>query len=667
MHARAQATDGRPVLVYGAGASFAEPAGRPLFRTIRDALVAPLRLEPAEIAWDHLAPEALLSRFGAAGIDVDGELRRMLRGGAPNALHAMAAELLRRGGSVWTTNFDELIEEAASAAGVGLHRVLPDDEPRCDCGRGHLLKVHGTLSGERVIARSEDVLVPLRSAWLERLEADLDAADVALVGYAGADVDLRSGLRLALGRCDAAAWFSRADVEQDLVRRFDAPLGAGRLELRLSDRPDLAALAWGRERGLTSAVTDEQWTQAQAATGRRPVSAGYRPNDLLRARVLDDFGHALEARRLYGSALRRGPRRRRAARALYSSGMIHGAPWRRPVVTALDAACALPLDWRWPHRQRLPYLTWNVPPAERLRLLERSLEVAGDDPEILRGAANAAKEVDPLRAVDLGREAQRSEIARLNPAGAAWATFTLSLALRWLGDVEAAAEQAAQLADGYDALAGPVWIAWGAFELAAIAALRGELDEACARAQLALEVFRAAGSMFAFDACCAAIAVNRAAGMPDAERAAYDEACALLDRDDLRRRFKREVLMVEDGEVARREGRLEDAAASYEQLARSPTLAQELLGLLGLGEVQRLRGERPHAAWQALRRSDESGFGYGQVHAAVTLGLAGAIDVAEAERRIAASVFAPPERDDASGLLRFCQGPDPEAHLLCFP
>jgi hypothetical protein len=51
----------------------------------------------------------------------------------------------------------------------------------------------------------------------------------------------------------------------------------------------------------------------------------------------------------------------------------------------------------------------------------------------------------------------------------------------------------------------------------------------------------------------------------------------------------------------------------------------------------------------------------------VTLGLAGAMDVDEAEQRIAASVFSPPMRDDATGLLRYCQGPDPEAHLICFP
>lgn len=54
-------------------------------------------------------------------------------------------------------------------------------------------------------------------------------------------------------------------------------------------------------------------------------------------------------------------------------------------------------------------------------------------------------------------------------------------------------------------------------------------------------------------------------------------------------------------------------------------------------------------------------------HAAVTLGLAGEMKDGEAESRIAASIYEPPQRDDVTGLLRFCQGPDPEDHLLCFP
>jgi hypothetical protein len=157
---------------------------------------------------------------------------------------------------------------------------------------------------------------------------------------------------------------------------------------------------------------------------------------------------------------------------------------------------------------------------------------------------------------------------------------------------------------------------------------------------LAIEVFGAAGSMFSFDAWCGAIAVHRAAGDLHNQRIVYEQARRLLDRDNLRKRFKREVLMVEEGEYARQQGRLDEAAAIYAELALSPSVAQELLGLLGLGEVQRRHGVKPETAWRALRRSDELGFGYGQVHAAVTLGLAGELEVEEAERSIAAKQVA---------------------------
>jgi hypothetical protein len=337
------------------------------------------------------------------------------------------------------------------------------------------------------------------------------------------------------------------------------------------------------------------------------------------------------------------------------------------VVASLNALCALPVHWRWAHRQRLPYLTWNVPPDRRLRTLERSLLRLGPEPSIVIAAANAAKEVDPHRAIELGLEAQQEAMLRQDPADTAWATFTLSLALRWTGDVTAAAEQAARLADGYDALAGPSWVAWGHFESGATKALKGELTDAHEQMQLAIEVFTAAGSIFAFDAWCAMIAIRRAIGDLQGQRDAYNEARQLLDGDPLRRRFKREVLMVEDAEYARQQGNVDEAHALYTELSDSPTLAQELLGRLGLGELQRRRGEQPRDAWRALARSDELGFGYGQVHAAITLELAGEITPAEAEQRISDSVYDPPVRLGETGLTRFCQGTDPSAHVLCFP
>lgn len=651
----------------GAGASLAAPASRPLFAWVRDTLMATLELELDPRAVNRLAPEALLSRLAAAGVDIDGELRRILGGGRPNALHAMAAELLARGGAVWTTNFDELVEAAASDAGISYHRLLPDADPSCACQKGHLVKPHGTLSAERVLARSEQVMAPLQPAWAHRLVTDLRDTDLALVGYRGADLDLRPALRTALHEASRAVWFVCEDDEPDLTRRFADPLAAGDLALAISERPDLAALEWGRDRGLTAEISDELLADAREEPQPEKARAAYRPSDLSRARVLDDFGRPLEARRLYAWALRRGPRRRGAAGALYSSGLIHGAPWRGVALAALNLACALPLRWGWPHRQRLPYLTWNVPPHERLPKLERSLASAGDRPALLLSAANAAKEVAPRRAIELGERALSNALEAEDPADAAWAAFILSFAYRWLGDLAKASEYARQLADGYDALAGPVWIAWGYFELAANAALSAEIERAQQAVAVAVEVFSGAGSIFEFDGWCAALTIARLAGDSDGQERALSRARELRGRGPLRKRFTNEVLLAEEAELARADERLDDAERMYAELAQSGTVAQEMLGLLGLGEVERQRSQAPEIARKALRRSVALDFGYGQVHAAITLGLSGETSPEEAERQIDASRFRPPTREDEQGLLRYCQGPDPEKHLLYFP
>lgn len=117
----------RVALVLGARASWAAPAGRPLFGTIAEAL-----FDGVGVAVDRdrrwlMAPEALLSRLSDRGVDVDAELHGAL-GGQPNAAHYAAATVLAGRGAVWTTNFDELVE-AAAAMSVPFHRVVPGDDP----------------------------------------------------------------------------------------------------------------------------------------------------------------------------------------------------------------------------------------------------------------------------------------------------------------------------------------------------------------------------------------------------------------------------------------------------------------------------------------------------------------------------------------------------------
>ena len=658
----------RHVLVLGAGASRAHPAGLPDFSSLREAMLKPFQIENSKKALQSLAPEVLLSRLDRSGIDVETELRQMLGGGRPNALHHLAVANLARSGVVWTTNFDELIESAATASQVGFHQILPGGEIDCGCRRGHLIKVHGTLSQRPLLARAEDVLLPLDGAWLRRLESDCAGATVTVVGYAGADVDLRTGLRIALEGAASARWFALSTGEEDLRRRFEAPLASGILELRTNEHPDVEALERPELAELVADIDPSLLDQVREQTGRVSPKAAFRAGALPRATMLDAAGQVEEARKLFAEAARRGPHRLRAAHSLYSTGLIHGARWRPALVAALELATRLPIDWRRPHLDRLPYLTWNLTPAERLPKLERSLERFGEDPRLLMATANAAKEVDPHRAVELGHRARAAAFALEKPAAVAWATFVISLALRSIGDLVEASEMASTLNDGYGALGGPNWVAWGAYESAAIAGLRSELPAAQAQIQIAREIFVASGSTFAVDAACAEAAIKRASGERQGAEAALKMARKGQDKEgSLRAAFKQELLDFEQAELFREDGRLDDAGDLYFDLGHSPNLAQEILGLLGLGEIQLRQGTEPEAAWRALRRSEKTDFGYGRVHAAVTLGLAGQLEETRAEELIARSSLRAPEREDVAGLRRFCQGPDPDLHLLCFP
>ncbi len=592
----------------------------------------------------------------------------MLAGGQPNALHFAAAEALRSGNSVWTPNFDELIEDAARRRGIEIHRLLPRDQPDCGCPHGHLIKVHGTLGGDTVLARSEDVLDRLSEPWAQRLHADFVDAEVALVGYAGADLDLRLALRDALRATRRARWFDVPERMSELSDRFSAVIESGQLQLEAGQRPDVAFLDWARGHGLT----DQTPSQIDAlARGELPEvadpSVEIGADDLLRGLIADDFGDVSEARRRYRRAVVRGPVRRRGARSLFSTGMIHGAIWRPPVTALLGAVCASPAPWTWPHQQRVLYLTWNGHTARAWSAAQRAAERFPEDRGSRIQAANLAKECDPAQGEGLARLAQADALSRRDARSAAWATLCLSLSLRWLGAIAEAETEARRLAGGLDALAGPVWRAWGQFELGAVATLRDNATAGISHLRHAREVFAAAGAAnFVFDALCAELAATRQTSQGDAETVCR-QARAMIDQGLRTSRFAREVLLVEEAEIARAVGRLQDATAAYERLADSPTVAQAMLGLLGLGEVQRARGARSEASREALRRSRELKFGYGEVHAAVTLGMTGEMDEHDVEATIARSRFDPPVRANASGLQRYCLGPDPSTHALSFP
>jgi hypothetical protein len=116
-----------------------------------------------------------------------------LSGGAPNALHRSIAAL--RPHSIFTTNFDELLEAALRDERVEFTTVTSDEEaPYLSSQRCDLVKIHGTISrpGSIVLtSRDYETFDRSRPAIARLLATTLQTRTVLFVGYSVTDINLR--------------------------------------------------------------------------------------------------------------------------------------------------------------------------------------------------------------------------------------------------------------------------------------------------------------------------------------------------------------------------------------------------------------------------------------------------------------------------------------------
>lgn len=225
LHLGAAATE-RPkvVLFIGAGRSLAPPACCPLWGTLmhelllagscaHDALkpLAESALNAAEDGREPLKPETtcqiLHSNLGVGALG----FLDLLAVGSPNADHDHIAGLAELGAVplIITTNFDTLIEDALSAAGVSLQiRVGGLDRWPAKKNLVTVFKPHGCLTDPAAIimtARHAGRALPTRTA--ESLRAALDDSVLLIDGYSGNDDDLFPELMRGARHVRAAYWF----------------------------------------------------------------------------------------------------------------------------------------------------------------------------------------------------------------------------------------------------------------------------------------------------------------------------------------------------------------------------------------------------------------------------------------------------------------------------
>lgn len=226
------------ILFTGAGISMLPPAGLPSGPALRNMAVAGICSPPKLRRWKRrlyqnprfqaLVPEVLFQAL----YDCIGERLHpffdVLRVARPNVIHELLAEFsTRAGASLVTTNFDLLLESAAS-------QDLP------------VLHLHGELSQPtQMVVRINQVgrgLSPTTEHELRRLSR---GRTICMLGYSGNDTDIFLSLRSAQPR--ALLWLVRSEEDWAWtnIPRFDsavAPVSAAcgdLLELvhRIAGRP----------------------------------------------------------------------------------------------------------------------------------------------------------------------------------------------------------------------------------------------------------------------------------------------------------------------------------------------------------------------------------------------------------------------------------------------
>lgn len=244
------------VLFLGAGASLAAPANLPLFAQIRHFLFKGLEIDEDKFL-EFVAPESLLFYMNISGVPVVRILQDILGVGKPNAIHKAVANALTTGASVWTTNVDELIEEALGWSynnpSIAIGKTLASN-----LKTAKYFKLHGTLSSPTTLAfKAPQVLRPLAKEWVDQLLSDLKDSQVIIVGYSGVDPDIQPILKRGLMNVSKAVWYELPNKCKLIESRFKEPIQKNKLKVLPTKNPSVSFFEEMERRGLTSNISIE--------------------------------------------------------------------------------------------------------------------------------------------------------------------------------------------------------------------------------------------------------------------------------------------------------------------------------------------------------------------------------------------------------------------------
>lgn len=315
------------LLFLGAGASVAAPASLPDFARLSEGVLGglgwtwhpspdPARPEMGE--WQqapyppfppaNLAAEVLFGTLHSFGAPFAGEVARVLgdAGHRPNAAHHVAAEVLARGGLVWTPNVDLCIERAfAGRMGTGPRRAGRAGGregvplvPLTKAGPGTLVKFHGTAEAPQTLAFTDrELLTPLPAGDVEHLAGLASGRRVVLYGYAGADADLAGLLDAVFAAASSVIWYEPDTRRRDYIRQAFpsgniafAPLPAPQGDLQQTVPPTASAFLTDVADHGYRAPGPLAASFAEVLAGTAPKIHLPKPTGITQARLVMRFG-----------------------------------------------------------------------------------------------------------------------------------------------------------------------------------------------------------------------------------------------------------------------------------------------------------------------------------------------------------------------------------------
>jgi len=684
-------------LFLGAGASLAPPTNLPLFAHIRRAIAAALGIEPdqpltrreqyggspapggpartVDGRLQRLAPEALFHSLQIPGVTrLEQELSDALMRATPNGIHSIAAELARMGGLIWTTNVDDCVERAANWSVADRARFVatwPEGtEPGGESISGRrMYKVHGSVGG-RLALSSELVLRPLRGPWLDQLDAAIRNRHVVLYGYAGNDVDLRSALDDLLPDAQSVTWFEVPQGPLDefgrtrqelLTMRYPQATSAGMRVLPSDPSTSIADafFEWAQGAGLTQGLTSAERSGLREPPHPDPVSfPSLQGKPLLRARLLSRLGLPRRARRILNRHLwSRSVAVDRMKVALWTEER-----WTRPLLWAMGLPWPSNLRRKWQNTHIALLLNMGKP--RRALHFARAAVDRDDTAEARLRLVGAERWVSNLADVEaMAHEClTRCEGDSADSNLLATAAFEAAIVSYWRGHHTRVRAVVDRLDYDFGAHAGPRWTGWASWLRACEAIADWRPYDAIVHVRTAEDIFRGESDVLRL------AVMNLLTARTAAYRLAYALSGALDDAQELARslselraelrgaRWPRTIRAAAEFELAetdRAQGDLTRAQRRYLTVARTDAYLYQALGRVGMGELQRDRGESPSASREALDIALTFGLDGIAGQAAITLGLAGEISEEEVAKKLDTLGLELPQRPGVPGVARW--------------